>query len=228
MISKFVILSPQYLVDLMTSIHDVPKDRNFKRQFSDERKKLESHGRIDSRVLKYIWRDKDVDAEILVQLLSCFNILYPLVDEAAAEKGQEARTEYIIPCMTKNKSEERCDKRWNKVCQTWKNSTDEEHQFVFDFGRFLPPALFHYLLVHVYRHSCTTKGIEPTIERSSAIFSFSNKFLFRLKLVLKDCQIWVYSRYISVCCLLIHVLYFSVFDSTQNFPRKKMHRRCAN
>ena len=193
-ISKFVILSPQYLVDLMTRIHDVPKDRNFKRQYSDEHKKLESEGRIDSHVLEYVWHDKEVNAEILVQLLSCFNILYPLADVADKEKEPDARTEYIIPCMIKSKSEERCHKRWNKACERWKNGTDREHQFVFDFGRFLPPALFHYLLVHTYRHSCTTKAIKPIMGRNSAIFSFSNRFLFRLKLVLKDCQIWVYSR----------------------------------
>lgn len=206
MISELVILSPQYLVNLMTSIHDVPKDRNFKRQFSDERKKLESQGRISSHVLKYVWGDKDDDAEILVQLLSCFNILYPLVDDAEEEQSQE---EYIIPCMTKYKSEERCDKRWNKACETWmKDDTDREYQFVFDFGRFLPPALFHYLLVNVYRHSCKTKGINPIMERFSAIFSFSNKFLFCLKLVLKDCQIWVYSRFVYGRCLYLTIIPF--------------------
>ena len=207
-VSKFAILSPQYLVDLMTRIHDVPKDRYFKRQYSDEHKKLESHGRIDSHALEYVWRDKEVNAEILVQLLSSFNILYPLIG-TAEEKGQVTRTEYIIPCMLKSKSEQRCDKRWNKACDRWKSDTDREYQFVFDFGRFLPPALFHYLVVHIYRHSSKTKGITPIMERTSAIFSISNQFLFRLKLVVKDCQIWVYCRLVHVVRLYMYctVLY---------------------
>ena len=190
----FVILSPQYLVDIMTSIHDVPKDRFFQRQFSDEFRKLELEGRIDRHVLEYVWKDKEVNVEILVELLSCFKILYPLKKEAEEEDPQDKGMEYIIPCMLKSRSEQRSEKRWQKACEGWNDETSTEHEFVFDFGRFLPPALFHYLLVDIYRHSCKTNGIKPIIERHSAIFSFSSKFLFRLKLVLKDCQIWIHSR----------------------------------
>ena len=193
-VNDLVILSPQYLVDLMTCIHDVPDDRNFQRQFSDQCRKLQSEGRIDSHVLEYVWKNKEVNAEILVELLSCFNILYRLCNEPGEEKCQQEGTEYIIPCMLKDRSDLRCEKRWQKACEKWKDENDNERQFVFDFGRFLPPALFHYLLVHIYRYSSKTKGIEPIMEKRSAIFSFSNQFLFRLKLVLKDSQIWVCYR----------------------------------
>jgi hypothetical protein len=188
-VKDFVILSPQYLVDIMTSVHDIPKDRQFQRQFSDEFRKLELEGRIESHVLEYVWKNNEVNAEILVEMLSSFNILYPL----SSEEEEKNLWEYIIPCMLKNRSDERCEKRWNEACESWKNETTE-HQFVFDFGRFLPPALFHYLSVHIYRHSRGTKGITPIMDKHSAIFSISNQYLFRLKLVLKDCQIWVYSR----------------------------------
>ena len=191
-VSNYVILSPQYLVDLMTSIHDVPKDRNFQRQFSDEHRKLESDGRINRHVLEYIWKEQEVNAEILVELMSYFNILYPVSVEA--EEGNS--TEYVIPCMIKDKSNERCEKRWQKVCKGWKCGTVKERQFVFDFGRFLPPALFHYLLVHIYSYSRKTNGINPIMKRCSAIFSISDHFLFRLQLALKDCQIWVYARFV--------------------------------
>ncbi|XP_028390620.1 uncharacterized protein LOC114515542 isoform X2 [Dendronephthya gigantea] len=193
LVKDLVILSPQYLVDIMTSIHDAPKNRSLQRQFSDEFGKLQSEGRIDSHVLEHIWRDKKVEGEVLVELLSCFNILYPISNTDLKEEKTQAK-EYIIPCMLKNKSEEQDDQRWMKACEKWKNVTDEEDKFVFDFGRYLPPALFDYLLVHIYRRTCFQKGFEPILKRRTAIFSMSNKFLFRLKLVLKDCQIWVQSR----------------------------------
>ncbi|XP_028415846.1 uncharacterized protein LOC114539418 [Dendronephthya gigantea] len=193
-----VILSPQYLVDIMTSIHEVPKnnENHFKRQFSNEFKKLKEEGRVAGTLLEHIWKDKVEDVDVLAELLSSFKLLHALYtesDKKVASCPTEAK-EFIIPCMLKDKSDESFSKRWLKACKDWEDLTETEHKFVFDFGGFLPPPLFDYFLVHVYHHSCKSKGMKPILQRRGGIFSISNRYLFCTKLVLKDCQIWVHAR----------------------------------
>lgn len=211
-LKDLVVLSPQYLVDVMTRIHDVPQDRTLKRQFSDEFKKLKDEGRADCRLLDHVWKGLE-KTEVLVELLSRFNLLHPLLNEIDDESTEvsticggsfsssvvaPATTEFMIPCMLKEKSEKSVEMRWNKICEQWK-ATSNEHVLVFDFGRFLPPALFDYLLVHIYRHSQKTKAMRPILKRRTGIFSFSNKFVFRIELVLEYSQIWVYARLVCQC-----------------------------
>ena len=197
-----VVLCPQYLVDIMTRIHEVPSIRKFKRQFSNEFKKLKEEGRVGCKLLDQVWKDNVEQVEVLIELLSSFNLLYPLRTENEEKAGETSLTavdaperEFIIPCMLKQKSDENFHRRWLNTCEKWKDITDTEHEFVFDFGCFLPPPLFDYFLVHVYRHSYKTKGMTPILDRRGGIFSFSNKFLFCARLVLEDCQIWVRARY---------------------------------
>ncbi|CAB4029698.1 Hypothetical predicted protein, partial [Paramuricea clavata] len=213
-----VILSPQYLVDIMTRIHEVPGDRDLKRQFINEFQKLKDEGRVAFKLLEHVWKDKMEQVDILVELLSSFKLLYPLHTDSESEPQEGAEPlaavdtsvkEFIIPCMLKEKSHESLSKRWLKTCEKWTDIEETEHKFVFDFGCFLPPPLFDYFLVHIYRHSCKTKGIRPILQRRSGIFSFSNKFLFCTRLVLKDCQIWVRARFVLMCfhCFAPHLLF---------------------
>jgi hypothetical protein len=214
-----VIVSPQYLVDIMTRIHEVPNDRDFKRQFSNEFKKLKDKGRVAFELLEHVWKDKADRVDVIIELLSSFNLLYPLHTESEGEPQEmtgpttddNPTKEFIIPCMLKEKSDESFRKRWIKICEKWKDITEIEHQFVFDFGCFLPPPLFGYFLVLVYRHSCKTKGMDPILQRRGGIFSFSNKFLFCTTLVLKDCQIWVRARFVPFLYILICAVVFCYF-----------------
>ena len=192
-----VVLSPQNLVDIMARIHEVPGNRDLKRQFSNEFEKLKAEGRVACRLLDHVWKDKAEDADLLIELLSRFKLIYLLEDgQETLSRATESRKEFIIPCMLKDKSNESFNKRWFKTCDEWKYLTEKEYQIVFDFGNFLPPPLFDYFMVHVYRHSSKTKGMRPILQRRAGIFSFSNEFLFCTRLVLTDCQIWVHARFV--------------------------------
>ena len=184
----------------MTRIHEVPSNRSFKRQFSNEFQKLKDEGRVACKLLEHVWKDNAEEVDVLIELLSSFNLLYPLHTES---KGELKETpEFIIPCMLKQKSDDNFNTRWLETCQKWTDISDVEHQLVFDFGCFLPPPLFDYFLVHIYRHSCKSKGMNPFLRRHGGIFSISNKFLFFASLVLKDCQIWVRARFVVPYILL--------------------------
>ena len=216
---ELVVVSPQYLVDIMTRIHEVPHNRDFKRQFSNEFQKLKDEGRVACELLGHVWKDDTEEVDILIELLSSFNLLYPLHTESEGEPHETpgatavdtSKKEFIIPCMLKEKSDESFNKRWIETCEKWKDIADIEHQFVFDFGCFLPPPLFDYFLVHIYRQSCKTKGMNPILRRRGGIFSFSNKFLFCTRLVLKDCQIWVRARFVLLLCNLVFAVVVSNF-----------------
>lgn len=201
----FVIMSPQYLVDIMCNIHEVPEDNELKRRFSNEFHKLKKEARVDRGLLEQVWKDKSEDIEVLIELLICFKLIYPFhknpigdsqlqESSEASASGIHSSNEFVIPCMLKKKTEESFQNTWSKACADWADAEEKEHRFVFDFGRFLPPPLFDFLLLHVYQESHRTKGMSPILRRRAGIFSFSNRFLFCLKLVLKDCQIWVHAR----------------------------------
>ena len=228
-IKNLVVLSPQYLVDVMTDIHDAPKRLAMKRQFSRELKKMQKEGVVGSRLLEHVGGEAEKPTEVLIELLGHFNLLYPLyaANENEDKQGNPQLSisspshspssfsshnlEYIIPCLLKGKHGESLEKHWDKISERWKEKSDEDHVFVLDFGRFLPSALFDYLLVHIYRQSQNTKGMKPVLRRSEGIFSFSNKFLFRIKLVLKDSQIWIYARLVSKNDLTYLVQFFGVY-----------------
>ena len=200
-----VVLEPQYLVDVMTCVHDINPDMKDDRQFKKHWQELEEKGMADKELLKHAWKGFSDPVDDLLVLLEAVGMLCPLelkcVDAASsptstAKVTAEAAdtplvTKYVIPFHLKEKS---LYKRWERLCRKWKGICATDKVLVFDFQSFLPPALFPYLLVKVISESKRTGGMEPVIARHMGIFSFGDGFYFMLEECERFHQVHVVAR----------------------------------
>ena len=104
-----VVLEPQYLVDVMTCVHDINLEMNDDRQFKKHWQALEEKGMADKELLKHAWKGFSDPVDDLLVLLEAVGMLCPLelkcadaVSPTSAKVTAEAAdaplvTKYVIP-----------------------------------------------------------------------------------------------------------------------------------
>ena len=204
-VNDLVVVNPQYLVDVMTSLHDIPDCVDVNRQHRAQWSNLQEHGIADIGLLEHAWQSFQSPSEELVGILEATGMLCPLQpclntdgsdspcpiasDTEAQERGTK---KFIVPIHLKEKC---LRKRWEKLCRkTWTGICTSDKVLIFDFHSFLPPALFPYLIVRTAVESKRTSGMQPIISKFMGIFSFADNFFVMLELHQKYNQIQISAR----------------------------------
>ena len=190
-----VVLEPQYLVDVMTHIYDIPKNTEMKRKFSGQWKSLKRQGIAACELLQHAWEGFDDPDNTITGLLVASGMLCPLKfsvppGESANEERSEERGHYIVPCHLPKKS---LGNKWAE--QVIEGFEGPVKVLYFDFNPFLPPSLFHHIAVRIALHSEMTKGMKPKLRRTEGVFSIGDEFYFKLELSPRHNQLKVLARY---------------------------------
>ena len=216
-INDLVVVNPQYLVDVMTCIHDIPEHLDVDRQHYTQWTTLQDRGITDISLLEHVWKEFDSPVSQLVGILEASGMLCPIStlaevedpeDYGGQDKNEETDMEisrYIVPFHLK----EKCLKgKWERLCRrTWGGICNSDKVLVFDFSSFLPPALFHYFIVRTGAKSKTSSGMKPIIAKEMAIFSFGDSFFILTEACQKYNQIKVSARQVNAFFHIITGLY---------------------
>ena len=199
-----VVINPQYLVDVMTCLHDIPERLDVDREHSKQWKTLQEQGITDIGLLKHLWKDFKSPATELVGILEASGLLCPISSLAEVEDQEEGGVQdgsesigseiskYIVPFHLR----EKCLKgKWQKLCRkTWAGICNSDKVLMFDCHSFLPPALFHYFIVRTGAKSQSSNGMRPVIAKDMAIFSFGDSYFILAEKCQKYNQIRICSR----------------------------------
>ena len=198
-----VVINPQFLVDVMTCLHDIPMCLDVDREHRGQWKILQEQGTADMGLLEHLWKDFGSAATKLVGILEASGMLCPISNLADVEDPEEDRgkdesegsdpvSQYIIPFHLK----EKCLKRkWKGLCRkTWDGICNSDKVLMFDFPSFRPPALFQYFIVRTGAKSKSSGGMRPVIAKHMAIFSFEDSYFILAEECQKYSQIQISAR----------------------------------
>lgn len=204
-----VVINPQYLVDVMTCLHDIPEHLDVDREHSRQWKTLQEKGITDIGLLEHLWKDFYSPAAELVGILEASGLLCPISSLAEVEDPEEGDVQdeseglvgaeiskYIVPFHLR----EKCLKgKWKRLClKTWTGICNSDKVLMFDFHSFLPPALFHYFIVRTGAKSKSSSGMRPVIAKDMAIFSFGDSYFILAEKCQKYIQIRISGRQVNV------------------------------
>ena len=197
-----VVINPQFLVDVMTCLHDIPTHLDVEREHRGQWKALQEYGRVDMNLLEHIWKDFDSPATELVGILEASGMLCPVSNLAGVEdpedggeqdesEGSDPGSEYIVPFHLEEKS---LKGKWQRCCRTWDGICNSDKVLMFDFHSFRPPALFHYFIVRTGAKSKSSSGMRPIIAKHMTIFSFGDSYFILAEECQKYSQIQISAR----------------------------------
>lgn len=203
-LQDLVVINPQFLVDVMTCLHDIPTHLDVEREHRRQWNTLQEQGRADMNLLEHLWKGFDSPATELVGILEASGMLCPISNLADVEdpedgddqdesEGSDPVSKYIVPFHLKEKS---LKGKWQKLCRrTWKGICNSDKELMFDFHSFRPPALFQYFIVRTGAKSKSSSGMRPVIAKSMAIFSFGDSYFILAEECQKYSQIRISARY---------------------------------
>ncbi|KAL9955205.1 hypothetical protein ACROYT_G036492 [Oculina patagonica] len=195
-----VVINPQYLVKVMTCLHDIPKHLDVDREHRKQWETLKEEGITDIGLLEHLWKDFDSPAKELVGILEASGLLCPASSLTEVEDPEEGPgseiSKYIVPFHLKEKC---LEGKWKWLCRkTWAGICNSDKVLMFDFHSFLPPALFHYFIVRTGAKSKSSNGMRPVIAKDMAIFSFGDSYFILAKKCQKYNQIRISGRQVYV------------------------------
>ncbi|KAJ7391056.1 hypothetical protein OS493_021077 [Desmophyllum pertusum] len=122
-IDDLVVINPQYLVNVMTCLHDISDHLDVDREHCNQWKKLQEEGITDIRLLEHLWKEFDSPATELVGILEASGMLCPISALAEVEDGvmqdesesfESEISKFIVPFHLK----EKCLRgKWEKLCR---------------------------------------------------------------------------------------------------------------
>lgn len=198
-----VVINPQFLVDVMTCLHDIPTHLDVEREHCGQWNTLQERGRADMNLLEHLWKRFDSPATELVGILEASGMLCPISNLADFEdpedgsehdesEGSDSVSEYIVPFHLKEKSLKR---KWQKLCRKpWIGICNSDKVLMFDFHSFRPPSLFQYFIVRTGAKSKSSSGMRPVIAKHMAIFSFGDSYFILAEECQKYSQIRISAR----------------------------------
>ena len=238
--NNLVVINPQYLVDVMTCLHDIPDHLDVDREHRPHWQKLQDQGITDMELLNHVWKKFNSPASDLVAILEACGMLCPISSsvrvedpESHSEKDEgrdrdretETRT-FIVPFHLEVKS---LKKKWERLCRrTWQAICNTDKVLMFDFLSFLPPALFEYFIVRTAAKSKSSSGMTPIIAKEMAIFSFGDSFFFLAETCPKFNQIKISARHVKLlytCSCTLSVTTFHFFFCLTLLVKTKIETR---
>jgi len=204
-LEDLVVINPQFLVDVMTCLHDIPEHLDVDREHRGQWKKLQEEGRADMNLLEHLWRGFDSPATELVGILEASGMLCPISNSVGVEGPEDGReqgesegsdpvSQYIVPFHLEKKS---LKGKWQRLCRKWNGICNSDKMLMFDFHSFRPPALFHYFIVRTGAKSQSSSGMRPVVAKDMAIFSFGDSYFILAEECQKYSQIRISARYVQ-------------------------------
>ena len=187
-----VVVKPQYLVDLITSLSKEPNLLVFAQRYQHLSKKLLDKCITDIE-RERICRDLASPVSEIVRGLEEFDLLCPISKlQQVTEPKSHGEGHDIGTGIGKRE----CLKRkWKKLCEeNWRGICDSDKVLVFDFYRPLPPSLFQYFIDRIAVESKRSYGMRPIKAKEMAIFSFGDSFFFLAETCPKFNQININAR----------------------------------
>ena len=191
-------INPQYLVDVMTCLHDIANHLDVDREHHPQWQKLQNQGIADIELLHHVWKHFDSPASDLCPVSASARVEDP-EDHSEHDEGEDINTgtrEFIVPFHLKGKTLKR---KWERLCRrTWQAICNTDKVLMFDFLGFLLPALFQYFIVRTAAKSKSSSGMRPIIAKEMAIFSFGDSFFFLAETCPKFNQIKISARHVEL------------------------------
>ena len=191
-INDLVVVKPQYLVDLITSLSKEPNLLVFAQRYQHLSKKLLDKCITDIE-RERICRDLASPVSEIVRGLEEFDLRCPISKlQQVTEPKSHGEGHDIGTGIGKRE----CLKRkWKKLCEeNWRGICDSDKVLVFDFYRPLPPSLFQYFIDRIAVESKRSYGMRPIKAKEMAIFSFGDSFFFLAETCPKFNQININAR----------------------------------
>lgn len=185
-LSKWVLLKPSILVDVIIQLVTPPTDDEIISQhgFRRDWTLLHNTGMLTESLLRSILINSQENEEAMKGFLEEYDIICPLFYKVKDEK-EEAKVTHFVPSLLPMSHSE------NGNTPVWHSDPTDKKLFVF-FKRFLPEPLFHHLLSRAHRLSIAgfPKG-QPVIYRNVGRFWFTPTQPYRLLILKKENMIEV-------------------------------------
>ena len=191
-INDLVVVKPQYLVDLITSLSKEPNLLVFAQRHQLLSKTLQDKC-IAGINRERICRDPASPVAEIVRSLEEFDLLCPIsklpqvTEPKSHGEGHDIETGIGKGECLKTKWKRLCKENWRGIC-------DSDKVLVFDFYGPLPPSLFQYFIDRIAVESKRSYGMRPIKAKEMAIFSFGDSFFFLAETCPKFNQIIISAR----------------------------------
>ena len=181
-LSKWVLLKPEILVDIIIQLVVPPPQMMQERGFRRDWKLLKDKGMLTKSLLESITSNVQENKEAMTAFLEEYDLICPLLNKkvqiCSLSDDEEHQPTHFVPSLLPM-SADGCIPVWND------NATDKT--FYVLFTRFLPEPLFHRLLSRAHKNSKVEFPNGPTVVfRDVGKFWMSPSQPYRLKLVKKD------------------------------------------
>ncbi|XP_038048454.1 uncharacterized protein LOC119722418 [Patiria miniata] len=201
---QHVVLDPQFLVDVMKKLVQIPRACNRSHRFAAEWMNYENTGIITEGLLLHIYGDMPHLVPLVTHLLQAYDLMclvVPSVNPNCPEKS------FLVPAMLPPYQ--------GDSVKFWEPMSGEEI-FYFDFGFFDPSTVYYRLLARCLNHACCSyepnaNNSRPLIFADRCRFNEGTSFIFKLQLERRSSQQMLLS---------VTVLAFE-----QKYPNTKLLRR---
>ncbi len=190
-LSKWVLLKPEILVDIIIQLvaptQQMVQERGFRRDW----KCLHDQGKLTKSLLKRIIATVQEHEEAMTAFLEEYDLICPLLNKkvkiCSQRDDEEHQPTHFVPSLLPMSAD--------GSIPVWHDDTTDKTFFVF-FKRFLPEPLFHRLLSRAHKNSMLEyPNGQPVLYRDAGMFwmcpSPKYKQPYRLKLLKKEGMIEV-------------------------------------
>ena len=181
-LSKWVLLKPEILVDIIIQLVTPPPQMMQERGFRHDWKLLKDKGMLTKSLLESIISKVQENKEPTTAFLEEYDLICPLLNKkvqiCSLSDDEEQQPTHFVPSMLPTSA--------NGCIPVWIDNTTDETFYVL-FTRFLPEPLFHRLLSRAHKNSKVEFPNGPTVVfRDVGKFWMSPSQPYRLKLVKKE------------------------------------------
>ncbi|XP_071799737.1 uncharacterized protein [Asterias amurensis] len=176
---QHVVLDPQFLVDVMKKLVDIPRAYHRSHRYAIEWRNYENTGIISEELLHHIYFDMPHLIPLLINLLQAFDLIGSLEPNRGPSYSHPS---FLVPAMLPP-FECEGSKFWE--------SQDKEEVFYFDFGFFDPTTIYYRLLARCLSHANRENDephFKPLIFADRSRFYIGTSLIFKLQLEKRSSQ----------------------------------------
>ena len=197
-LSKWVLLKPEILVDIIIQLATPPPQEIQKRGFRNDWKLLHDKGMLTKSLLSGIISTVQENEEAMTAILEEYDLICPLSNrkgQMCNQDDDQNQPTYFVPSLLPMSTD---------GCMTpvWHDNNTDKKFYVF-FERLLPEPLFHHLQSRAHRLSMIVcPNSQPVLYRDAGMFwmwGSQGKQPYRLRLLKEEgmIEVTISSRY---CC----------------------------
>ena len=189
-LSKWVLLKPEILVDIIIQLVTPPQQMMQERRFRRDWERLRDNGMLTKSLLKRILsKAVHENEEAMTAFLEEYDLISPLAyKNVQINTSEQLHPTHFVPSLLPTSADERV---------LWDDKTTDKKCYVF-FKKFLPEPLFYCLLSRAYKNSKVEfPRSQPVVFRDVGKFWMSPWQPYRLKLMkdMKMIEVTLNCRY---------------------------------